>query len=97
MRSLNRRAFGRNRVTDVIAFPLRHGERLVGDVYVSPAAARQSAASLGIASREEELRLIVHGVLHVLGFDHPGGRSRQGSAMWRRQEQYVRQLTRRDA
>jgi ssRNA-specific RNase YbeY (16S rRNA maturation enzyme) len=31
----------------------------------------------------------VHGVLHVLGYDHPGGEERARSAMWRRQERYV--------
>ena len=39
--------------------------------------------------REELLRLVVHGVLHVLGYDHPDGESRERSAMWRRQETLV--------
>jgi ssRNA-specific RNase YbeY (16S rRNA maturation enzyme) len=40
--------------------------------------------------REETLRLVVHGVLHVLGYDHPAGESRYESPMWRRQERLLR-------
>jgi probable rRNA maturation factor len=41
---------------------------------------------------EELVRLVVHGTLHVLGYDHPNGPGRTRSAMWRRQERYVRRL-----
>ena len=92
MRALNRRAFGRDRATDVIAFGMRHGETLVGDVYVCPAVARGSAARLGVSPSEEVLRLVVHGTLHALGYRHPGGRARTRSVMWRRQERYVAAL-----
>ena len=94
MRRLNRETFGRDRVTDVIAFALPHDGALTGDVYVCPAVARASAGALGIPLREELVRLVVHGVLHVLGHDHPGGAARTTSPMWRRQERYVRRLAR---
>jgi probable rRNA maturation factor len=42
--------------------------------------------------KEELVRLVVHGTLHVLGYDHPHGPGRTRSAMWRRQERYVRRL-----
>jgi probable rRNA maturation factor len=42
---------------------------------------------------EELIRLAVHGTLHVLGFDHPEGPGRTRTAMWHRQERYVRRLT----
>ena len=94
MRALNRRAFGRDRATDVIAFPLRHQEHVVGDVYVCPSVARRSAEDEGITRREEETRLVIHGVLHALGHQHPKGRRRVDSQMWQRQERYVRQMLR---
>lgn len=95
MRGLNRRTFGRDRATDVIAFPLPHPGRLVGDVYVCPSVGRRRARALGVPEAEELIRLVVHGTLHVLGYDHPEGPGRTRSAMWRRQERYVRALARR--
>lgn len=92
MRALNRRTFQRDRATDVIAFRLPHGGALVGDVYVCPPAARKAAASSGVPFREELVRLIVHGTLHVLGHDHPAGDERTRSAMWHRQESYVSEI-----
>jgi len=96
MRGLNRRTFGRDRATDVIAYPLSHPGRVVGDIYVCPSVARRAARSQGSDEREELLRLVVHGTLHVLGYDHPGGLERQASPMWERQERYVAALTNED-
>ena len=92
MRGVNRRAFGKNRPTDVIAFRLPMGKSVVGDIYVCPSVARAAARELGVSEREELTRLVVHGTLHVLGHDHPAGPGRERSAMWRRQERYVRRL-----
>ena len=91
MRALNRRTFGRDALTDVIAFGLPHAGRIGGDVYVCPAAAARAPAPL----EQELVRLLVHGTLHVLGYDHPLGPGRTRSAMWRRQEGYVRRFARR--
>jgi rRNA maturation RNase YbeY len=92
MRALNRRATGRRGLTDVIAYALPQPDgAIVGDVYICPAAARRADAELA----EEMVRLVVHGTLHVLGYDHPDGPGRMRSAMWRRQERYVRRLLRR--
>jgi probable rRNA maturation factor len=90
MRAQHRRALGRDRSTDVLAFAMQHGSALVGDVYVCAAAAAASATRFGVPLREEVVRLVVHGTMHALGYDHPGGAARTRSRMWRRQEQYVR-------
>ncbi len=93
MRSLHRRYKGHSRATDVLAFglPLPDGG-LAGDVYVCVWQARRQARAFRVAAREEMLRLVVHGTLHVLGWDHPDDETRDRSAMWRRQERYVRSL-----
>jgi len=93
MRALNRRVFGRDRATDVIAFQLPLLTGAGGDVYLCPAVARSSAGALGVSPREELVRLLVHGTLHALGYDHPEDGDREASAMWRRQERYVRKLS----
>lgn len=90
MRRLNAEYKGVDRPTDVIAFPLAGPDgRLVGDVYVCPWVARREAAARGVPVREELVRLVVHGTLHVLGWDHPDDDDRTRSPMWRRQERYV--------
>ena len=93
MRALNRRTFGRDCATDVIAFSLPHADRLVGDVYVCPSYARRAARRFNGTPREELLRLVVHGTLHVLGHNHPDDGMRTQSPMWELQERYVRALT----
>ena len=98
MRRLNRRVTGRRGLTDVLAFGLPQPDgRMLGDVYVCPAAAERYVEKKGREERgavgEELIRLAVHGTLHVLGYDHPEGAGRTRSAMWRRQERYVRRLT----
>jgi probable rRNA maturation factor len=94
MRRLNRRYNGREEPTDVIAFTLETADhRTVGDVYLCQAVAARQARRHGVSRRQELIRLVVHGVLHVLGHDHPEGDGRVRSAMWRRQERYVERFT----
>jgi probable rRNA maturation factor len=99
MRRLNRRVTGRRRLTDVLAFALPQPDgRVLGDVYICPAAAQRWVNNAGRGTRDagriedELIRLAVHGTLHVLGYDHPNGPGRMRSPMWRRQERYVRRL-----
>ena len=61
----------------------------MGDVYIAPEVARRNAREHGCGLREETARLVVHGVLHVLGHDHPDGEERTDSTMWRRQERLL--------
>jgi rRNA maturation RNase YbeY len=93
MRRLNASYKGHDRPTDVIAFTLdAPGGGRVGDVYICPWVAEREAEARGISAREELVRLVVHGVLHVVGHDHPEGEERVRSRMWRRQERYVERL-----
>jgi rRNA maturation RNase YbeY len=89
MASLNWRHLRHRGSTDVVSFgfvPIARGTTVVGDVYISPDVARRNAAVHGASVREELLRLVVHGVLHVLGYEHPEDDTRYASPMWRRQE-----------
>jgi probable rRNA maturation factor len=92
MAALNRRHLGHRGATDVIAFGLGRSTAsgpVVGDIYVAPDVARANALAHGSSVREELTRLIVHGVLHVLGYDHASDESRVASPMWKRQERLV--------
>ena len=75
--------------TDVLTFPLdeddvtEQGLRMLGDVVIAPAV----AAANNRADPAAELRLlVVHGVLHILGYDHEQDGER--AEMWARQERY---------
>jgi rRNA maturation RNase YbeY len=95
IRALNRRHLRRTGLTDVIAFGFRRSGRgapTIGDIYVAADVARRSARDNGVPLREELTRLVVHGTLHVLGYDHPEGATRTRSAMWRKQERLVSKL-----
>lgn len=92
MRRLHATHLGHDRPTDVLAFALP-GEVLAGDVYLCPWVAARHARRFGVPLRQELVRLLVHGTLHVLGHDHPEGEARTRSPMWRRQERYVAALT----
>jgi probable rRNA maturation factor len=98
IRTLNREHLGHDRVTDVIAFPLwERGEPVVGDLCVGLEQARRQAVEAGVSLEEELARLVVHGMLHVLGWEHPEEpAARLESAMWRRQEELVRGVLEED-
>lgn len=95
IRRLSREHLGLDEVTDVLAFP--HGESepgsekvYLGDVVISlPQAVRQAEAA-GHSPEAEVTLLTVHGMLHLLGFDHDQAAAKQ--AMWRVQEEILEAL-----
>ena len=97
MAALNRRHLGHAGATDVISFgfaPVAAGGPVTGDIYIAPAVARRNALAHRAGIREELLRLVVHGTLHVLGHDHPTDDARTTSPMWRRQERLLQRTVR---
>lgn len=94
MAALNRRHLGHRGPTDIITFELAPvpGASVTGDVYICPTVARDNAAEHGCGVREETARLVVHGMLHVLGHEHPEDASRVYSPMWRTQERHLARL-----
>ncbi|MEX0788209.1 MAG: rRNA maturation RNase YbeY [Anaerolineales bacterium] len=84
LRRLNRRFASLDRATDVLSFPAEappRAARYLGDVVISVPRARRQAASRGHPVRSELSLLAVHGVLHLLGYDHarPLQRRRMGA------------------
>ncbi len=76
MRSLNLRWRGIDKETDVLSFP---GEKkplkpglpfALGDIVVNPALAFKQAKEHGLSFKEELRWLLVHGLLHLIGYDH---------------------------
>ena len=69
MRQINRKFLGHDFVTDVIAFPLKDAMGVDAEVYVNLDQARRQAAEYGIRVREEIQRLLIHGTLHLVGYN----------------------------
>jgi probable rRNA maturation factor len=95
--AMNARHLAHRGPTDVISFGFDRPTKkdpVIGDVYIAPAVATKNAKARRQPVREEIVRLLVHGTLHVLGYDHPDDARREASPMWRRQEQLVRRLAR---
>ncbi len=90
--TLNKRHLGHRGPTDIISFGFNRPKPaapVVGDIYIALDVARANARQHGCGVREEIARLIVHGVLHILGNEHPEGANRTRSIMWQRQEQLL--------
>jgi probable rRNA maturation factor len=97
MRGLNRRYRGKDSTTDVLAFAMREASHsnagLLGDVVIAvPTAARQ--AKQGQRSLDEELTvLLVHGILHLCGYDHERSK-KEARRMHRRERMILRSIAR---
>lgn len=83
IREINRAHRGKDKPTDVLSFPLLEegdahlGERLLGDVVISVDSARRQAADYDASLEAEINRLLIHGVLHVMGHDHEEAAERE--------------------
>ncbi|MBZ0268973.1 rRNA maturation RNase YbeY [bacterium] len=90
MRRINRDYRGVDKTTDVLSFSYvdePHAGGVLGEVYVSPTVAARQAEEAGCPLPDEIARLAVHGILHILGWDHDTTPARR--RMIRRQERYV--------
>ena len=76
IRELNASFRGMDKSTNVLSFPMQEGEfsditpGLLGDVVISLDTAEQEAEQAGISLDERMSQLLIHGILHLLGFDH---------------------------
>ncbi|MBC8443781.1 MAG: rRNA maturation RNase YbeY [Deltaproteobacteria bacterium] len=76
---LNARYLNRSGPTNVIAFPMQEGRfstvspHLLGDVVISDETAEREGLSAGIDPERRFFELLIHGVLHLVGYDHEAG------------------------
>ena len=76
LRRLNRRFLGEDHVTDVLSFPAGDpAGGYLGDLALSWPAIRRQAEAYGHEAQTEAALLLVHGLLHLLGWDHAGARA----------------------
>ncbi|MDH4223716.1 MAG: rRNA maturation RNase YbeY [candidate division Zixibacteria bacterium] len=93
MRGLNRRYTRRKGSTDVLAFsfaeekPVKGEQNFSGEVYISAEKARIQSKSYQVTFEEELKRLVTHGILHLLGYDHKSKKDRE--EMRKIEEKYI--------
>jgi probable rRNA maturation factor len=81
IRRLNARFAGDDYPTDVLAFPMmeeeEEGTLLLGDVVICPQVAEANAVQMGHSLGTELDALVVHGTLHLLGYDHQAAEDKE--------------------
>ena len=93
-RRMNRRFLAHDRPTDVLSFPLDEGTNPEGELYVNLDKAVRQARAWGVTAENELARLVIHGVLHLLGYDDR--RATAARLMKEREDRYVDLLARED-
>jgi probable rRNA maturation factor len=88
---LNRMFLAHDYVTDVLAFRLDGGSALEGEVYVNLDRARIQAREYGVSFKNEVMRLVVHGLLHLIGYRDTTKRLQL--KMVRKQEEYLQRIS----
>lgn len=86
IRALNRRHLSVNAATDVLSFSSDE-DGYLGDIVISYETARRNARKFNWAIRDELALLVVHGLLHLLGYEDSNSSAR--SRMWQRQEEIL--------
>ena len=93
---LNARYRGKDRPTDVLSFSMADGESpagpvcSLGDVVISVERAEEQADKFKVAPEAEFLRLLIHGLLHLNGYDHEKVPRREAAAMRQKEEELFR-------
>jgi probable rRNA maturation factor len=94
MRLLNRRYRGKDRPTNVLSFPANPAPgvkpRPLGDVLICPTVLRREARAQGKSEQAHWAHLVVHGTLHLVGYDHD--KDRAAARMERREIAVLRRL-----
>lgn len=101
IQDLNQRYLGRNKPTNVLAFPMREGEfstlhpNLLGDLVVSVEMAKRQSRKSGFSQMEMISLLVIHGILHLIGYEHEGNK-KEARAMALKQKELFRLVRKGD-
>ena len=91
IRRINRDFLGHDDITDVISFPLQDGLGVDAELYINLERAKSQAREYNVKFKDEVLRLVIHGTLHVLGYDDTTKKAKQ--RMRRREDFYLTRLS----
>jgi probable rRNA maturation factor len=82
IKELNKRYRGKNRVTDILSFTYNNS----GEIVICLKEVKKNAERFGSAFEKELSRVLIHGILHLLGYDHE--RSKEGTKRMEKKEKF---------
>lgn len=101
MRKLNKKYLRKNRVTDVLAFPEPtdflgktekiQGVNILGEIVICLCEVKKNAKKFNLPFEKELSRVLIHGILHLLGYDHEKS-PREAKRMEEKEDYYLEQL-----
>jgi probable rRNA maturation factor len=95
IQDLNRRYLHRDKPTNVLAFSMREGAfsllhpQLLGDLVISVETARRQSPRFGLEHLDMIVLLMIHGILHLVGYDHEGDRA-EAQRMTQKQKELLK-------
>jgi probable rRNA maturation factor len=87
IRKLNKKFRKKNKATDVLSFDLKEKDYL-GEIVICPEVVEDNAKKYKVAAKKEFLKVFIHGILHLCGYDHEKS-EREAAEMEIRQEKYL--------
>ena len=103
MKKMNYNFRGKNKTTDVLSFsaaeeknqtawpnPEQGNYPDLGDLFLNPSQIARQAKEWGVGTKEEFVRMLIHGTLHILGYDHM--EPAEAKIMFSKQEKYLDQI-----
>ncbi len=90
VRKINKEFLSHNYNTDVIAFDYSNGKILNGEIYISCEKVKENANNYKVSYREEVIRVMIHGTLHLCGYDDNTEEKRE--LMMERGEKWISML-----
>lgn len=98
IRELNKQYLNRNKPTNVLSFSLQEGEygninpRMLGDVIISVETAQRDAASGNLTIEQELDFLLIHGILHLTGYNHENTTEKEIKRMERKEKEIFNKI-----
>ena len=93
IRKINREFLKHDYATDVIVFPLGEDDGVEGEIYINLDAARRQAREYHITYTQESRRLLIHGMLHLIGYNDTTIRKKK--MMQEREDMYLELMKRK--
>jgi len=87
IKKLNKKFRKKNKATDVLSFELNEGNNL-GEIIICPEVVKENAKKYGVTAKKEMMKVFIHGILHLLGYDHEKSK-KQAEIMELKQEKYL--------